>query len=90
MATKVQRATSILNALADTTTDPALLLKIADAYVFYYRNGQVLTPNEKAGLFIEVIRQEIKQLVSKALKNEAEVNATKDLEVDLPLGTDQE
>ncbi len=89
MATKIQRATNILNALADPATiDGVLLNKIADAYAFTYRRGEVLTATEKAGLFIQVTRDQIKQIVRDAIRSQAAAAAAAQADADVALGED--
>src|SRR3990167_5172609 len=71
LATKIQRTTAILNALADPATiDAALLTKLGDAYAFTYRRGETLTATQKAGLFIQVTRDEIKRIVQDAIESQ--------------------
>lgn len=89
MATKVQRATSILNALADPATiDAAKLTKIADAYAYTYRRGETLTGAEKAGLFIQVTRDQIQQIVRDAIQSQAAKAAADAADVVLDIGSD--
>ena len=64
MATKVQRAKAVLDALADTSVSNALALRVAKAFVFTYRREEVLTTNEeKADVVVQVLRGFIKQVV---------------------------
>lgn len=89
MATKIQRATAILNALADPATiDAALLTKIADAYAFTYRRGETLTSAEKAGLFIQVTRDQVRQIVQDAIRSQAAKAAADSADVTLDIGSD--
>jgi len=93
MATKVQRATSILNALADPATiDAALLTKIADAYAFTYRRGETLTSAEKAGLFIQVTRDHVRQIVNDVGESQVAAAAVAAHRAaggsDIPIGSD--
>ena len=89
MATKIQRATSVLNALADPATiDAALLAKVGDAYAFTYRRGETLTALEKAGLFIRVTRDQIRQIVQDAIRSQAAETAADAADASLELGSD--
>ena len=76
MATKIARAKAILDALADpATVDAALTTRIADAYAFTYRRGETLTATEKAGLFLQVTRNQIKEIVQNAGVSQDEATA---------------
>ena len=89
MATKLQRATAILNALADPATiDAALLTKVADAYAFTYRRGETLTNTQKAGLFIQVTRDQIKQIVQDAIRSQAAKTAADAADSEISIGED--
>ena len=89
MATKIQRATAILNALADPATiDAALLTKLGDAYAFTYRRGETLTGAEKAGLFIQVTRDQIRQIVQDAIRSQAAKVAADAADATLDIGSD--
>ena len=91
MATKVQRFTNILNALADpAVVDAALLTKVADAYAYTYRRGETLTSAEKAGLFIRVTREHITQIVQDAIKSQAAKAASDLSDISLSIGSDGE
>ena len=71
MANKIQRVTNIINALKDPDViDGPLLTRIADAYAFTYRRGEALTATEKAGLFIQVMRDEVKRIVKNAIESQ--------------------
>lgn len=89
MANKVQRATAILNALADPATiDAALLTKVGDAYAFTYRRGETLTSAEKAGLFILVTRDQVRQIVHDAIQSQAAKAAADAADTTLDIGSD--
>ena len=89
MATKIQRATAILNALADPATiDAALLAKVGDAYAFTYRRGETLTSAEKAGLFIQVMRGQVRQIVRDAIQSQAAKAAADAADITLDIGSD--
>jgi hypothetical protein len=72
MATKINRAISILNAMADpATVDNALALKVANAYAYTYRRGEVLTNEQKAGVFIAALRRMVQQTVTDSETSQA-------------------
>jgi len=80
LATNVQRALAILNALADPAVIGApMALRVANAYTAIYAPGHdgpgmlPLTNEEKAGLFLLHVRNRVKQVV-----REAELKAAAD------------
>lgn len=70
MATKVQRAVSILNALADPNTVTNVFAgRVANAFVYTYRRDldpAALTNEQKAGIVIRAVRDYVKQVVRDA------------------------
>lgn len=64
--TKVQRAKSILDALADSSVTNALALRVADAFAYTHRRGDTLTNEQKAGVILRVLRNHVKQVVRDA------------------------
>lgn len=63
MATKVQRAKTILDALADATTPNATLTRVADAFAETFAPGETLTNEQKAAIFLAQIRLKIREIV---------------------------
>lgn len=86
MATNVQRATAILDALVDGTADPTILAKVGDAYAFTYRRGETLNNQEKAVVFINVLRASIKQVVRDAIKSQAAAAAANAADGEISIG----
>jgi hypothetical protein len=57
MATKVQRALAVLNALSDGTQDAAMAQRVGNAFVATYRpEASGLTNEQKAGIFLLHVR----------------------------------
>lgn len=88
MATNVQRATAILDALVDGTADQTVLAKVGDAYAFTYRRGETLNNQEKAGVFINQLRMSIKQIVRDAIKSQAAAAAAANADGEISIGND--
>lgn len=72
MATKIQRAKSILDTLAEpATVSVALAGRVADAFAAEYAAGQSLTNEQKAGLVLQHLRNFVKERVRNAEINTA-------------------
>ena len=88
MATPVQRATSILTGLLDSAPDAQLLTRIGDAYAFTYRRGENLTAAQKATVFIDSIRREVRQTVLNAENSQVAPNAVTQAAITVEIGND--
>jgi hypothetical protein len=92
MATKIQRAKSILDALRDPNpVTNAESVRVANAFAYTYaRDRTDLTNEQKAGLFVQAIRNFVKQVI-----RDAEVSVALEVErqrvapgAEMDLGTD--
>ena len=88
MATPVQRATSILTGLLDNTPGAQLLTRVGDAYAFSYRRGETLTAAQKATVFINAVRQQVKQVVLDAENSQIAANAVAEAAITVDVGSD--
>jgi len=90
MATNVQRASAILDALVDGAADPTVLGKVGDAYSFIYQPGEVLTNQQKAGVFLHALRRDVKGIVRDAIRSQAAAAAADaaDSDIDIDIGVD--
>lgn len=88
MATKIKRATNILEAFNDAVPTDDRVTKVIEAFAYTYRRGEDITQAEKATEFIKQVRQYTRQIVkdynqSLALKTFFETN-----NFDIDLGVD--
>lgn len=88
MATPVQRSTSIVTGLIDGTPSAQLLTRIGDAYAYTYRRGVSLTAAEKAAVFINAVRQQVKQIVLDAEESQVKANAVTEAAITIDIGSD--
>lgn len=88
MATPVQRATSIATGLLDASPSAELLTRMGDAYAYTYRRGETLTAAQKATVFINEVRRQIKQVVLDAEESQVKAAATAASGITVDLGSD--
>lgn len=88
MATPVQRATSIATGLLDAAPSAELLTRIGDAYAYTYRRGETLTAAQKATVFINEVRRQIKRVVLDAENSQIAANAVTNAAITVDVGVD--
>jgi hypothetical protein len=89
MATPLQRAKSIIDALHDGDTDNARVGRILDAFAFTYRRGETLTNAQKATTFVVAIRRMVRQVTLDADRSQAAATAAAAI-ANIDLGADGE
>ena len=79
MATKIQRATSVMEALADKSLTVGERMQYGDYFVDVFRKdldaligkGVIPTTNQKAGFFLLMVRKYVKTVAEQGAKGQA-------------------
>jgi hypothetical protein len=88
MATNIQRSSSVLTALLDSTVTADMMTRVGVAYGYTYRRGETLTNSQLAGLFLNVLRQQIKQTVLDAENTQVANTAVTNANIQVDLGSE--
>lgn len=75
MATKMERVQTILSTLKDTPVTLAEARKVATAFGYTYRRGEVLTNAQEAGVVLWQLKLMIRQITRDANVSQAAVAA---------------
>ena len=91
MATKMERVQTILNTLKDTPVTLAEARKVAAAFGFTYRRGEVLTNAQEAGVMLQQVKLFVRQVTRDANVSQAAAEAARAAEATatVDLGADE-